>query len=66
MFKIANYIKGYRYTTETVVRYDDIEKLKKYAKQRNRQLRKERRVERYGVYPVPGCIHGIGQLVLMK
>jgi hypothetical protein len=66
MFGIRNYIRGYKYTTETVIKYDDYEKLKKIAKQRNRQLRKDRRVERYGVYPVPGCIHGVGQLVLMK
>jgi hypothetical protein len=66
MFKIANYIRGYRYTSESVVKYDDFDKLKKYAKQRNRQFKRERRVERFCVYPVPGCIHGIGQLVLMK
>ena len=66
MFGIANYLKGYRYTTETVVKYDDFNKLKRYAKQRNRQFKKERRVERYAVYPVPGCISGVGQLVLMK
>lgn len=66
MFGIRNYIRGYRYTTETVVKYGEYDELRKIAKASNRKLRRERRVERFAVYPVPGCIKGVGQLVVMK
>ena len=65
MFGIRNYIRGYRYTTRRIISYGDYEELRRLAKQSNRQLRRERRVERFCVYPVPGCIPGIGQLVVM-
>ena len=66
MFGIGNYISGYRYSTSVIVKYDDYQKLKKLAKQANRKLKKDRRIERFAVYPVPGCIHGVGQLCVLK
>lgn len=66
MCSIKDYIKGYKYTTEIVVNYDDYDKLWKIARARNKQLKKDRRVERFAVYPVPGCIRGVGQLVIMR
>ena len=66
MPKIKNFIRGYQYTSETVVKYDDYDKLVKIAKRSNKELRKQRRVERFAVYPVPGTIHGVGQLVILK
>ena len=66
MPKIKNFICGYKYTTQNVIRYGELDELKKIARKSNRQLRKERRVERFAVYPVPGTIHGVGQLVVLR
>ena len=66
MFGINDYFKGYRYTTSTVIKYDDFEKLKKLAKRENRRFKKQRRVERLVVYPVPGTIRGVGQLCILR
>lgn len=66
MGTISNYFQGYKYTTSVVVKYDDYWKLKKIAKRENRQLKKQRRVERLAVYPVPGTIRGVGQLCILR
>ena len=66
MFGIGNYFQGYKYTTSVVVKYDDYQKLKKIAKRENRNLKKQRRVERLAVYPVPGCVGGVGQLCILR
>lgn len=66
MFGIGNYFSGYRYTTSTVVKYDDYDKLRKIAKRENRNLKKQRRVERLVVYPVPGPVKGVGQLCILR
>ena len=66
MFGIRNYFSGYKYTTSVVVKYDDYQKLRKIAKKENRSLRKQRRVERLAVYPVPGRIRGVGQLCILR
>lgn len=63
---IKNLLNGYKYTSETVVKYDDYNKLVKIARKSNKQLKKERRIERFMVYPVPGTIRGVGQLVILK
>lgn len=56
---------GYRYTSQKVTGYWDINELKKFAKKENRKLRKARRIERLAVYPVPGCMPGMGQMFLL-
>lgn len=66
MPKLKNFISGYHYTSETIVKYDDYSKLMKFAQKSNRKLRKNRRVERFAVYPVPGTIGNVGQLVFMR
>ena len=66
MFGIKDYFQGYRYTTSTVIKYDDYWKLRKIAKSENRNLKKQRRIERLVVYPVPGTIKGIGQLCILR
>ena len=58
-------ISGYKYTSSRVVTYGDFKELKKVARKENRNLRKQRRIERIAVYPVPGCMPGMGQLVLL-
>lgn len=58
--------RGYRYTTSTVVKYDDYVKLQKIARKENRNLKKQNRIERLVVYPVPGTIRGIGQLCILR
>ena len=66
MFGIKNYFAGYKYTTSTVVKYGDYKELRRIAKKENRNLKKQRRVERLVVYPVPGRIVGVGQLCIMR
>lgn len=58
-------LRGYRYTSMKIEGYYDIDELERFAKKENRKLRKERRVERYVVYPVPGCMPGMGQLFVL-
>ena len=58
-------IRGYKYSTRRVVTYGDFQELRKLAKASNRQLRREHRLERFVVYPVPGCMPGMGQLMVM-
>lgn len=59
-------LRGYKYTTSTVIKYDDYWKLRKIAKRENRNLKKQNRVDRLVVYPVPGQIRGIGQLCILR
>ena len=63
---IRNYVVGYRYTTSEVIRWGDYDELKKLAKRENRLMRRQRRIDRLVVYPVPGCMPGIGQLVILR
>ena len=58
-------ICGYRYTSERLNTYGDFKELKRFAKKENRKLRKARRIERFAVYPVPGCMPGMGQMFLL-
>lgn len=57
---------GYKYTTKVVFQYGDLHELKKLARRENRQLKKQRRIERCVVYPVPGCIGNMGQLCILR
>lgn len=57
---------GYKYTTKVVFNYDDYNKLVKIAKRENRRLKKQHRIERVVVYPVPGCMTGMGQLCILR
>ena len=66
MPKIRNILRGYRYTTSSVIKYGEYSELKKLAKRENRKLRRQRRVDRLAVYPVPGQMPGMGQLVIMR
>lgn len=66
MFGIKNFLKGYKYTTSNVVQFGDYNELVKIAKRENRNLRKQRRVERIVVYPVPGTFYGKGQLCILR
>ena len=59
-------LRGYKYTTSTVIKYDDYWKLRKIAKRENRNLKRQNRVDRLVVYPVPGQIRGIGQLCILR
>ena len=63
---IKNLVKGYRYTTSTVVRYGDWDDLNKLAKSENRKFRKQRRIDRCVVYPVPGTMSKVGQLCILR
>ena len=63
---IKNFVRGYKYTTKDFIRYGNFKDLSKIAKLENRKLKKQRRIERLVVYPVPGTISGIGQLVVLK
>ena len=62
---IKNFVSGYRYTTKEFIRYGDFNDLMKIAKAENKKLRKNRRIERLVVYPIPGTIAGMGQLVVL-
>ena len=66
MFGIKNYFKGYKYTTSNVVKFGDYCELVKIAKKENRNLKKQRRVERLVVYRVPGRFYGMGQLCILR
>ena len=66
MFGIKNYFKGYKYTTSNVIQFGDYNELKKIAKRENRSLKKQRRIERIVVYPVPGTFYGKGQLCILR
>lgn len=66
MGKIRNMLKGYHYTTKEVIRWGDWDELNKIAKSENRNLRKQRRIDRLVVYPVPGTMAKIGQLCILR
>lgn len=57
---------GYKYTTSTVIKWGDINELKRIARRENRNLRKQHRIDRCVVYPVSGPIGGIGQLCILR
>ena len=63
---IRNFVVGYRYTTSVVINYGDANELRKMAKRENRNLRRQRRIDRLVVYPVPGQVPGIGQLCILR
>ncbi len=65
MGKLKYWLSGYHYTTRNLIRYGDFKDLKKIAKLENRKLRRQRRIERLVVYPVPGSISGMGQLMVL-
>lgn len=56
---------GYKYTTMDVIRYGDFHDLKKLARRENRRLKRGKFIGRYVVYPVPGSMVGVGQLVFL-
>lgn len=58
-------VAGYQYTGHRVVTYGNYEELKKAAKKRNKKLWRQHRLERFVVYPVPGCMPGVGQVVYL-
>ena len=58
-------VAGYQYTGHRLVTYGDFKELQKYAKKENKKLWKRHRLERMVAYPVPGCMPGMGQLVLL-
>ena len=63
---IKNLVSGYKYTTREVIRWGDWNELKRIAKSENRKFRKQRRIDRCVVYPVPGMMHNVGQLVILR
>ena len=58
-------LHGYKYTTMDVIRYGDFHDLKKLARRENRRLKRGKFIGRYAVYPVPGSMIGVGQLVFL-
>lgn len=58
-------IRGYRYTSRVYIKSGDLHELKKIAKSENRQLRRQHRIERLRVYPIPGTMPNWGQLVIL-
>lgn len=63
--KIKDMIRGYKYTSRTFIRYGNYQELKRIAKSENKFLKKCHRIERMAVYPVPGSLGGMGQLVVL-
>ena len=66
MGKIKNWLVGYHYTTREVIRWGDFNELTKIAKSENRKFRKQRRIDRCVVYPVPGTMARVGQLCILR
>ena len=66
MFGANKLVKGHKYTTSRIIGFGDFFELKKMASRENRQLKRQRRVERIVVYPVPGTFYGKGQLFILR
>ena len=66
MFGTNKLVKGHKYTTSRILEFGDFYELKKLARKENRKFKKQRRIERLVVYPVPGTFYGKGQLFILR
>lgn len=66
MFGTNKLVKGHKYTTSRILEFGDFSELKRLVRRENRKFKKQRRVERLAVYPVPGTFYGKGQLFILR
>lgn len=63
---IKDRLVGYHYTTKVVIRCGEWKELEQIAKSENRNFRKQHRIDRCVVYPIPGTMARMGQLCILR